>query len=146
MVEPHSVHRERMLRHADVMLDKGDRLQASEKIWGAVAHAVKQVARRRQWPNSSHEDLQDIARYLGWKGSYLTATDGEINMRFTAAESWHSNFYSDTRSVPNIRAGLRNAERLVSLLTKLDETLPLNLAAPHGRDYQGYEKRHRQAP
>ena len=142
MVEGHSVHRDRFLRHADEMLDKRDRLQASEKIWGAAAHAVKQVARRRRWPCTSHEDLRDIARYLSDKGSYLS---GDINALFTAAESYHANFYADTRSVPGIRAGLQDAKRLVSLLTTLDETLPLSLAPPSGRDYQGYEKRHQRA-
>ena len=144
MVEGHSVHRDRFLRHAEEMLDKRDRLQASEKIWGAAAHAVKQVARRRRWPCSSHEDLRDIARYLSDKGSYMS-WPGEIHALFTSAESYHVNFYADARSVADIRAGLRNAERLVSLLTQLDETLPLSLAPPRGRDYKGYEKRHQRA-
>ena len=142
MVEGHSVHRDRFLLHAEEMLGRRDRLQASEKIWGAAAHAVKQVARRRRWPCSSHEDLRDIARYLSDKGAYLS---GEINALFTAAESYHANFYADTRSVPGIRAGLQDAKRLVSLLTQLDKTLPLSLAPPRGRDYKGYEKRHQRA-
>ena len=145
MVEGHSVHRDRFLRHADEMLDKRDRLQASEKIWGAAAHAVKQVARRRRWPCTSHEDLRDIARYLSDKGSYLTGGMDSLFIGFKAAESYHENFYRDTLSVPDIRRGLRNAEQLVSLLTQLDETLPLSLAPPSGRDYQGYEKRHQRA-
>ena len=144
MVEGHSVHRDRFLRHAEEMLDRRDRLQASEKIWGAAAHAVKQVARRRRWPCSSHEDLRDIARYLSDKGSYLS-WPGEINALFGQAEGYHANFYADTRSVPDIRAGLQNAERLVSLLTQLDETLPLSLAPPRGGDYRDYEKRHQRA-
>lgn len=142
MVEGHGVHRDRFLRHAEEMLDKRDRLQASEKIWGAAAHAVKQVARRRRWPCSSHEDLRDIARYLSDKGSYLSGETDSLFIGFKAAESYHENFYRDTLSVPDIRRGLRNAERLVSLLTTLDETLPLSLAPPRGRDYKGYEKRH----
>ena len=145
MVEGHGVHRDRFLRHAEEMLDKRDRLQASEKIWGAAAHAVKQVARRRRWPCSSHEDLRDIARYLSDKGSYLSGEADSLFIGFKAAESYHENFYRDTLSVPDIRRGLRNAERLVSLLTTLDETLPLSLAPPRGRDYKGYEKRHQRA-
>ncbi len=142
MVEGHSVHRDRFLLHAEEMLGRRDRLQASEKIWGAAAHAVKQVARRRRWPCTSHEDLRDIARYLSDKGSYLS---NEINALFAAAESYHENFYADTRSVPGIRAGLQDVKRLVALLTQLDETLPLSLAPPRGRDYKGYEKRHQRA-
>ena len=144
MIEGHDTHRDRLLRHAAEMLDKRDRLQASEKIWGAVAHAVKQVARRRKWPCYSHEDLRDVARYLSDKGAYLSQPD-EIYALFTAAELYHTNFYADTRPVADIRVGLRNATRLVSLLTKLDEDLPLSLAPPRGRDYDGYAKRHRKA-
>ena len=145
MVEGHSVHRDRFLLHAEEMLGRRDRLQASEKIWGAAAHTVKQVARRRRWPCTSHEDLRDIARYLSDKGSYLVGGTDSLFIGFKAAESYHENFYRDTLSVPEIRRGLRNAEQLVALLTQLDETLPLSLAPPRGRDYKGYEKRHQRA-
>ena len=144
MVEGHSVHRDRFLRHADEMLDKRDRLQASEKIWDAAAHAVKRVARRRRWPCTSHEDLRDIARYLSAEGSYASGGADWLFTLFTAAESHHENYYG-TRSAPDLRAGLRGAERLASILTTLDEALPLSLAPPRGRDYREYERRHRRA-
>ena len=140
MIEGHDTHRDRLLRHAAEMLDKRDRLQASEKIWGAVAHAVKQVARRRKWPCYSHEDLRDVARYLSDKEQRP-----DLFTLFGAVEGYHRNFYADTFELPDLRAGLRDAAALVGLLTRIDETLPLTLAPPHGRDYQAYEKRHRVA-
>ena len=139
-IEPHSLHRDRLLRHAEEMLEKGDRLQASEKIWGAVAHGVKQIARRRKWPNHAHEDLQDIARYLSEKEK-----TPHLYTLFKAVEHYHRNFYADTRRIPDIRTGKREADELVDLLKRIDQTMPLNLAPPHGRDYHDYQKRHRRA-
>ena len=144
VTEGRRVHGGRLLRQAYELLNKRDRLQASEKIWDAAAHAVKRVARRRRWPCSSHEDLRDVARYLSDEGSYASGEADWLFTLFTAAESHRENFYG-TRSAPDIRAGLRHAERLASILTQLDETLPLSLAPPRGRDYKGYEKRHRRA-
>ena len=43
-IESHDTHSRRLIRHAEEMLDAGDRLQASEKAWGAVAHRLKVVA------------------------------------------------------------------------------------------------------
>ena len=55
-IEPHAVHSERLLVHAREMIEKGDRLQASEKIWGAVVHAIKAVARERGWSFTKHRE------------------------------------------------------------------------------------------
>ena len=138
-IEPHSRHRDRLLRHADEMLEKGDRLQTSEKIWGAVAHGVKQIARRRKWPNHAHADLQDIARYLSEKEK------APHLYTLFKAERYHRNFYADTRRIPDIRTGKREAAELVELLKRIDRTMHLNLAPPHGRDYLDYQKRRRRA-
>ena len=43
----------------------GDRLQASEKVWGAAAHAIKSIAIDRGWQHSRHEQLIQIAMQLG---------------------------------------------------------------------------------
>ena len=42
-IESHLVHSRRLLAHAEEWLEKGDRLQASEKAWGAVAHYFKVI-------------------------------------------------------------------------------------------------------
>ena len=40
-ITDHAAHSAALLAHAQEMIDQGDRLQASEKIWGAVAHKLK---------------------------------------------------------------------------------------------------------
>ena len=47
-IEPHNTHSERLMRHAFEQLEKGDRIQASEKAWGAVAHKIKVIAGERE--------------------------------------------------------------------------------------------------
>ena len=46
-IESQFVHSLRLIRHAQDELDRGDRLQASEKAWGAVAHQLKAIANDR---------------------------------------------------------------------------------------------------
>ena len=53
-IESHAVHSERLMRHAWERLEQGDRLQASEKCWGAVAHALKAVSQRYGWRHRTH--------------------------------------------------------------------------------------------
>ena len=43
----------RLVRQAQEEFDTGDRLQASEKAWGAAAHAVKAIAESRGWNHNS---------------------------------------------------------------------------------------------
>lgn len=85
--EPHSVHSARLLDHAGAALADGDRLQASEKIWGAVSHALREVASKRRWPISVNADARDVARYIAQEtgDSELAALGG--------AELYHYNFY-----------------------------------------------------
>ena len=48
------------LGHAEDLFRAGDSLQASEKAWGAVAHRLKSIAQRRNWPSGSHQALRVI--------------------------------------------------------------------------------------
>lgn len=63
-LEDHAVHSERLIRHAWEQLEQGDRLQASEKAWGATAHALKAIAARRGWRNRAHTHNEVIAVHL----------------------------------------------------------------------------------
>lgn len=63
-IEDHAVHSDRLIRHAWEQLEQGDRLQASEKAWGAVAHALKDIAARRGWRNRTHTHNEVIAVHL----------------------------------------------------------------------------------
>ena len=51
------------MEKADEYLAAGDRVQASEKGWGAVAEAIKSIAEERGWYHQGHRLLNDIAAY-----------------------------------------------------------------------------------
>ena len=53
-----------LLLQAEEELDKGDALQASEKIWLSVAHGLKAVAQDRDWNHRYHNHLRAIASCL----------------------------------------------------------------------------------
>ena len=68
----------------------GDRLQASEKLWGAASHAVMAVAQQREWPYRSHRSLKNaVGRIVAETG------DDGFAAGFLAAEKFHKNFYHD---------------------------------------------------
>ena len=48
------------ISRADEYLRVGDRVQASEKGWGAVAEAIKSIAEQRGWNHQGHRLLDDI--------------------------------------------------------------------------------------
>ncbi len=58
-IESYVVHSERLIRHAEEQLVSGDRLQASEKAWGAVAHHLKGIAEQRGWSYRTHADAME---------------------------------------------------------------------------------------
>ena len=67
-----------------------DRLQGSEMLWGAAAHAILAVSRSRRWRLGSHGRLKENADRLSFELS-----DTDIAEGFQVAEKFHSNFYHD---------------------------------------------------
>ena len=134
-IESHAIHRDRLLAHAEEMLREGDRLQASEKIWGAVSHALKVIAKERKWPFRTHTDANVIAGYIGWQ-----LANPAIPEKFKAAQIMHQNFYEDTFELEDIAESLASAEELVALLRSAQRELPKTLAPPPSETYR---KRHK---
>ena len=55
---------QRLLRQAQEELDADDLIQASEKAWGAAAHAVKSVAEKWGWYHKGHFRLNAVVHYI----------------------------------------------------------------------------------
>ena len=66
----------------------GQRLQASEKLWGAVAHAVLALAQQRGWRYGSHNELIQAARRLSEE-----LGDATLYSRFGETRQLHANYY-----------------------------------------------------
>lgn len=124
-IESHDVHSERLMRHAWEQLERGDRLQASEKGWGAVAHALKAIARRHGWRHRTHVHNNIIADHLA-----ELAGDNQLYVLYTAAETLHANFYDDLKSEREIRRNLEAAADLLQRLAAAERGLGAEPPAP----------------
>lgn len=102
-----------LLEQARMELDKGDVRQASEKIWGAVALAVKSYALEREGKKlTSHREL--------WKYKDVIARDiGEwIRDSWMHAASMHVNFYEGWATRRDVEIALNKTEKLVSAIAE----------------------------
>lgn len=130
-IESHAIHSRRMLEHAAKMIAQGDRLQASEKIWGAAAHRLKEIAAERGWPNRSHADGWAIVRYMANQSG-----NPQIADIFGLADTTHQNFYEDQIPLEELSARLDRIHLLIELLDEAHRTLPVDLPMPDGRHYR----------
>ena len=55
---------QRLLRQSQEELDADDLIQASEKAWGAAAHAIKSVAEKWGWYHQGHYRLRAVVDYI----------------------------------------------------------------------------------
>jgi uncharacterized protein (UPF0332 family) len=99
------------LDDADTLLRNGDYVQASEKLWGAVAEIVKAVAETRGWRQSSHRELRSTVERL-----FNETEDRDLLLLFSVAESLHANFYENFMSDEVVTTHAEDARRLVSKL------------------------------
>lgn len=113
--EDHMKMSRRFVAHARSELAKGHRLQSSEKVWGAAAHALKAIAIQRGWRHRGHDLMYVIA-------TQLQAERGRPDLveRFGYTESHHRNFYNNDRFPSEINIAIDNVEELVA---ELDEVL-----------------------
>ena len=58
---------QRLLRDAQRELDLGDLIQASEKTWGAAAHAVKALAQKWGWYHQGHYRLNAVVDFIAYE-------------------------------------------------------------------------------
>jgi hypothetical protein len=100
------------LRDATVLLERGDYPQASEKLWGATAQAVKAIASKRRWRHSSDRDLRNAISRI-----YKETGDPELLTLFSIAESLHANFYEDYLDGDAVRI---YSSKVRELIQKLD--------------------------
>jgi len=108
---------ERLLAQAEGELAGGDLRQASEKIWGAAALAVKAVAWAREGRRlASHGELWSFVDELARKAGDEAIRDG-----WRAATAMHVNYYEGWAPEGEVRSCL---ERVRDLLGRLRGLLP----------------------
>ena len=101
----------RFIEQAAIELEGGDLLQASEKTWGAAAHAVKSVAERRGWRHDSHRRLFiAVDRIVSETGQQ------EIRHLFQVSSDSHKNFYEGRMDSSEVEESIEEVKQLLAIL------------------------------
>ncbi len=96
-------------------LEAGDLQQASEKLWGATAQALKSVAERRGWKHNSHRHFYSIMAELEKQ-----IDDPDLRRCFSAATDLHINFYEGWLSERQIRERANDVRFFIGRLAHLE--------------------------
>ena len=89
--ERHAEYSLRLIKQANYeLVEKGDRIQASDKAAGAVAHAVKAIAEDCQWRHGSHNLRREIMDLIA-----AEFNRPELGYLQAVADRLHDNFYED---------------------------------------------------
>ena len=119
-VDDHVQMSRRFLEHAHLELAKGDRVQASEKVWGAAAHALKAIAKQRGWLHYQHSTVLDVGEQLARE----FGREDEFGKYLNSADAMHKNFYENARRSDAIRLALRDIEQFVAELDVVRNSPP----------------------
>lgn len=112
----HAQTAEGFLVDSDREFDAGDTLQASEKLWGAAAHAIMAVAQQRRLEYGTHRTLVNSARQIADEQD-----DDQLRLGISAAQHFHSNFYNCTMEPEDIEYNRPLVHRYVALMLALLE-------------------------
>ena len=95
----------------------GDRVQASDKASGAVAHAVKAVGEDRNWRHGSHNLRRDISGLLADEYG-----QPEILHLQAIADQLHDNYFEDRLNSSLVGQLLSEVTRLIVIVWDVRET------------------------
>ena len=88
----------RLILQAPDELERGDRLQATEKIWGALAQLLKAHGQQRGWMNlGGHRTVGHIAQHMD-----IEYDEIPVARAYVAADNGHRNFYDNEMSPAEI--------------------------------------------
>ena len=115
IVDYHAERSWRFLDLVDEEVGRGELEEASNKLWGAAAHAIKAVAERRGWFHGSHNALADtVMRLIDDEGAPPL-----LYTYYTSASSFHSRSYGWPPNSDEIRHGKGQMADFIRLLERL---------------------------
>ena len=109
----------RALQQATIHLADGDRLQASEKISGAVASALKAIGAYRGWRHDSHGLRDAIVTQLGAELGRPTPLAQTLFLGRKTAADHHRNYFDNTLDEVDIADDIPIAESFVQAIDRL---------------------------
>ena len=112
-----------LLAKAREELAAGDLQQASEKIWGAAAFAIKAVAEKRRWFNEADWKLRQAAEVISFE-----LADPNFMAWYSLARDAHFNYYHHEYDAQGVELALAVA---VDLAAKARATLAADYQPPY---------------
>ena len=132
----HSEMSRRLIQQAHYELEqKGDRVQASEKAAGAVAHAIKAIGEDRQWRHGSHNLRREIMGLMA--DEYDNPALGILQQY---ADELHGNFYEDRLHEWQLRQELDTVTGLLEFLLDARERGPNPQFAPSAEQQRAIDR------
>ena len=119
----------RFVAHARNELSQGNRLQASEKVWGAANYALKAVAAQRGWRHRGQRNVFAVADQLAAERK-LPA----LKERLMMARAIHFNFYENDLEATDIEEDINSVERYIADLDSIRATPPEPFRIANERD------------
>lgn len=114
LAEHYQALSEKYLKDAKELLSKGDRVQTSEKLWGATALAIKTVAAKRGLKLRKHGSLWEFIDKLSEESG-----DEDLITLFNGANALHRNFYENEMTQRAVEITAKNIEKLIAKLKQM---------------------------
>ena len=112
-------HSDILWQEAQTALQEDNGIQASEKLWGAAAQAVKAVAQSRGWPHNNHRELYNVIARLRQETDQSRPAE-----LFAIANALHQNFYEWWMPLELVREYAIRVRELREALFRSLETPP----------------------
>ena len=119
-VEDYAQISRRFLEQAKLHLAEHDWLQGAEKIWGAVAHALKAIGEQRGWVHNNHSNILNVGEHLGRE----FGREREFNRYLMVANNMHKDFYENGWKYGVIESARLDVEEFVGELEVIRNSPP----------------------
>ena len=105
---------QRLLRQAQEELDAEDLIQASEKAWGAAAHAIKSVAEKWGWYHQGHFRLNAVVDFIAVERGRKDLVDLYLHPTLT-----HINYYEHRLESDKVQMAIDDTRVFVQEMDKI---------------------------
>lgn len=124
-----------LLQQAQDELDKGDILQASDKVWGAVTEAVKAYAQQCGWNCHTENYIRDAARCIA-----VEQGRGDLRTLFGYLEAMNRRLWEQSEDSDEVEHWLNSAgsyiRELAALQTQEESTSRVNIQPEYRQDHE----------
>ena len=110
----YAVISQRLLRQAQEELDADDLIQASEKAWGAAAHAIKSVAEKWGWYHQGHYRLNAVVDFIAFEHGRQDLVNLYLSPTLT-----HVNYYEHRLEADKVQVAIDDTRAFVEEMDKI---------------------------